>query len=81
MSKVVIDMNEFTHLKGESVYNYNFYKHNKYGYVLLQVCEEEFETLHFYKLDDQNNKVILFSCYCDSSVGDVYEGDLGFYWS
>lgn len=80
MSKVSIDMGEFLHLKGESVYNHNYYKHKEYGYTILQVCEEEFETLHFYKLDGQD-KVFLFSCYWDSSVDDVYEGDLGFYWS
>lgn len=81
MSKVVINMDEFVHLAGESVYNHNYYKHKEFGYVVLEVCDEQFETLHFYKLDDQSNKVFLFSCYCDSRVDNCYQGDLGFYWS
>lgn len=80
MSKVIIDLEEFTHLKEQSVYNHNYYKHKEYGYTILQVCAEEFETLHFYKLDGQN-EVFLFSCCCDSCVDGCYQGDLGFYWS
>lgn len=82
MSKVTIDMSEFIHLEVESVYNHNYYKHKEYGYTILEVCEEQFETLHFYKLcDTVYNKVFLFSCSCDSSVDGCYQGDLGFYWS
>jgi hypothetical protein len=80
MSKVTIDMSEFIHLKGESVYNHDYYKHKEHGYTILQVCEEQFETLHFYKLDDQNNKVFLFSCRWEYEQ-DLYEGELGDYWS
>lgn len=40
MSKMVIDMSEFIHLKGEPVYNHNYYKHKEYGYTILEVCEE-----------------------------------------
>ena len=82
MSKVIIDLNEFTHLKGESVYNYNFYKHNKYGYEILQDCQEEFETFDFY-LDCKHSdtKSFLDSCRCDSCEDGCYQGDLGFYWS
>lgn len=85
MSKVIIDMSEFIHLEVESVYNHNYYKHKEYGYTILEVCEEQFETLHFYKVDtlnmDTNNEVFLFSCRCDNSVDGCYQGDLGFYWS
>lgn len=81
MSKVIIDLNEFVHLKGESVYNYNFYKHNKYGYVILQVCEEEFDTLHFYLYCKHSaTKSFLFSCRWEYEQ-DLYEGELGDYWS
>ena len=80
MSKVIIDLNEFVHLKGESVYNHNYYKHKKYDYTILQKCEEEYNTLHFYAMTS-TDKVFLFSCQDDYDEFKVYEGDLGFFWS
>lgn len=81
MSKVIIDLNEFTHLKEESVYSHNFYKHKKYGYVVLQVCNEEFEILHFYLYDENSDtKNFLFSCRWEYQQ-HLYEGELGDYWS
>ena len=81
MSKVIIDLKEFTHLKEESVYNYNFYKHNTYGYTVLQVCNQEFETLHFYLYDENSDtKSFLFSCEWEYQQ-HLYEGELGDYWS
>ena len=80
MSIVIIDLNEFVHLKEDSVYNYNFYKHKQFGYKILVDCNEEFETLHFYKIEKYGN-TFLFSCQCTYDDSNVYEGDLGFFWS
>ena len=80
MSKVTIDLNEFTHLTGESVYNHNYYKHKEHGYTILQKCDEDFDTVHFYLVNDVGNEsVFLFSC--NDHLNSVYEGDLGFFWS
>lgn len=80
MSTVVIDLSEFIHLKGESVYNHNYYKHRLHGYTILQKCDEEFDTVHFYLINEVGNgSVFLFSC--DDRLNNVYEGDLGFFWS
>lgn len=82
MSKVIIDLNEFVHLKGESVYNHNYYKHKEFGYTILIECCEESQTLHFYKVES-GGRVFLFSCQCFTGYEeeDVYKGDLGFFWS
>lgn len=49
MSKVIIDLKEFTHLKEQSVYNHNYYKHKEHGYTILQTLDEESNILRFYK--------------------------------
>ena len=83
MSKVIIDLNEFVHLKDVSVYNHNYYKHKEYDYTILEICDEEDNSLNFYKLSfDGIGRVFLFSCrYPDDDDSKVYEGDLGFFWS
>lgn len=80
MSKVTIDMSEFVHLKDESVYNHNYYKHKEFRYVILRKCDEEANTLHFYLVEAGKENTFLFSCR-DDSEGTTYKGDLGFYWS
>ena len=80
-STVVIDLSEFIHLKGESVYNHNYYKHRLHGYTILKKCDEEFETLHFYLYDENSDtKSFLFSCEWEYQQ-HLYEGELGDYWS
>ena len=82
MSKVIIDLNEFVHLKGESVYNHNYYKHKEFNYTILEKCDEEQNALHFYLLNEVvNDRVFLFSCRYPDDDSKVYEGDLGFFWS
>lgn len=82
MSKVIIDLNEFVHLKGESSYNWNYYKHKEYDYTILQTCNEENNTLNFYKKSfDGVGDVFLFSCEYPDDDSKVYEGDLGYFWS
>ena len=82
MSKVIIDLEEFTHLKEQSVYNHNYYKHKEHGYILLQTCNEESNTLNFYKQSfDGLGNVFLFSCQYPDDDSKVFEGDLGFFWS
>ena len=81
MSKVIIDLNEFVHLKEDSVYNYNLYKHKQFDYKILVDCNEEFETLHFYLYcKHPDTKSFLFSCRWEYRQ-DLYEGELGDYWS
>ena len=48
MSKVIIDLNEFVHLKGESVYNHNYYKHKEFGYTILIECSEELQHSSYF---------------------------------
>ena len=82
MSKVIIDLNEFVHIKDESEYNHNYYMHKEYRYKILEICDEEYNSLNFYKLSsDGIGKVFLFSCQDDYDESKVYEGDLGFFWS
>lgn len=82
MSKVIIDLNEFIHLKGESVYNHNYYKHKEFNYTILENYDEQQNALHFYLLNGTgNDKVFLFSCRYPDDDSKVYEGDLGFFWS
>ena len=82
MSKVIIDLNEFVPLKEDSVYNYHFSTHKQYDYTILQTCNEESNTLNFYKKSfDGIGNVFLFSCEYLEDGSKVYEGDLGFVWS
>lgn len=82
MSKVIIDLNEFVHLEEKSSYYWNFYRHKEYGYTILQTLEEGSNTLRFYKKTfDGIGSAFLFSCEYLEDGSEVYEGDLGFFWS
>lgn len=49
---LTLKYDEFEHLD-ISIYNNNQYKHKQFGYVILEVCHEDFDYQSFFLLEDE----------------------------
>lgn len=52
---LLIDASEFEHIKEMSVYNNNYYRHKKNGYVIYEKCHEDFNYYDFYLIENRKN--------------------------
>lgn len=55
---LILNQNEFDHLKEVSLYNFNQYKHREHGYIILEECDENYDTYSFFLLEN-GNKIFL----------------------
>jgi len=63
---IKINLDEMTHLKEKSHYNYNFYSYGNMGLELLQKWNEEYDSGDYYLIDG-DSRVFLGSSDSDES--------------
>lgn len=59
--KLILKEDEFTQDAAKSVYNNNYYKHDRLGYTIREVCNEECNIYVFYLIEDEREIYLGYS--------------------
>ena len=51
--KLILNKSEFEHKVDRSFYNNNIYQNTKNKYLILEVCDEDYNTYTFYLLEPE----------------------------
>ena len=50
MSDIIyLNGSNYLHLRERSCYNHNFYQHKETGEILLEICEEDYNSFEIYR--------------------------------
>jgi len=67
---LIFNQSEFEQRTEISVYNNNYYRHKKLGYVIYEICHEDENYYEFFLLEDGKN--IFIGCSMKGFDGEEY---------
>ena len=72
MSDIIrLNQNDYCHLRERSSYNNNFYQHRETGEILLEICDEAFDSYSIYRLE--NGDLEFIGCSVTGMESEIIE--------